>query len=116
MTRYELLYRRAIAAEAHSQSPRIRAMHAKGLHCRVSLGVTDENQTIHLFLSRNPGGELTQPNEQTVAESIEEGCDMAKYVATSFPHARNLGKRMSRGTMALKSTFLLKALSNAGAP
>jgi hypothetical protein len=91
MNRYESLYARAIEAEAQSASPRIRALHERGRHCRVGLGITDERLTENLVVSRNPGGDFTQAAQQTVAESIDD-CDMARYVALPLPHARNLRK------------------------
>jgi hypothetical protein len=90
MNRYCELYRRAIDAESRSESPRIKSLHARGLHCRVSLGVTDERRTARLFISRNPGGDYNQPQAQTTAERVQTGYDMANYIEESFPHARNL--------------------------
>ncbi len=85
-------YHKAIDAEARSESPRIKLLHQQGKHCRVSLGVTDPDRTQHLFVSRNPGQDLVQLDPQTILDSVEEGYDMARYVACSFPHARNIKK------------------------
>jgi|GEM_PF-4218284 len=92
MTRYEALYRKAIEVEGRSESPRIKLIHQNGQHCRVGLGVTDARRTVHLFISRNPGGDFVQTAVQTIPESVEEDYSMARYVASSFPHACNLRK------------------------
>jgi hypothetical protein len=94
------LYHDAYEIEAGSQSPRIQKLHDRGEGCKVSLGVTVPEQTKHIFVLYNPGGEVNtyklSDRQKTIAGSIQEHetkyASMKNYMACDEKLARNLRK------------------------
>ena len=94
------LYSDAYEIEAGSQSPRIQNLHDRGEGCKVSLGVTVPEQTKHIFVLYNPGGEVKTYNlsdrREAIAGSIQEHetkyASMKNYMACDEKLARNLRK------------------------
>ncbi len=76
MPRYKELYERALQIEEQSQSPRIKAVHERGLHCKVCLGVTDPLHTKHVFVGLNPGADETTHNPEAPSAQLS----MEEYV------------------------------------
>lgn len=94
------LYHDAYEIEAGSQSPRILKLHDQGRGCKVRLGVTTPEQTKHIFVLYNPGGEVKTYNlpdrQDAIASSILEHETkypfMKNYVVCDEKLARNLKK------------------------